>query len=65
MKKKPKQTQMPINKLDMQNNKIGFKGQNIYVGIDVHKKNWQVSVSADMPIKRDEFHMTSKNVEGL
>ncbi len=65
MKKKPKQTQMPINKLDMQNNEIRFKGQNIYLGIDVHKKNWQVSVSADMPIKRDEFHMTSNNVEGL
>ena len=25
----------------MQRNKKTFKGQNIYIGIDVHKKNWQ------------------------
>lgn len=28
----------------MQRNKKTFKGQNIFIGIDVHKKNWQVSV---------------------
>ena len=28
----------------MQRNKKTFKGQNIYIGIDVHKKNWQVAV---------------------
>ena len=28
----------------MQNYKISFKGQKIYIGIDVHKKNWQVAV---------------------
>ena len=26
----------------MQSNKISFKGQNIYVGIDVHLKTWHV-----------------------
>ena len=26
----------------MQRNKISFKGQKIYIGIDVHKKNWEV-----------------------
>ena len=24
----------------MQRNKISFKGQKIFIGIDVHKKNW-------------------------
>lgn len=28
----------------MQRNKKSFKGQNIFIGIDVHKKNWQVAV---------------------
>lgn len=28
----------------MQRNKISFKGQKIFIGIDVHKKNWQVSI---------------------
>ena len=28
----------------MQRNKKTFKGQNIYIGIDVHKKNWQGAV---------------------
>ena len=27
----------------MQSNKISFKGQNIYVGIDVHLKTWHVT----------------------
>ena len=26
----------------MQRNKISFKGQKIYIGIDVHKVNWEV-----------------------
>jgi transposase len=30
-----------------QSNKLNFSGQNIYVGIDVHKKNWAVSVLSE------------------
>ena len=30
-----------------QSNKLDFKGQNIYVGIDVHKKDWAVTVLSE------------------
>lgn len=30
--------------MQIQSNKLNFEGQNIFVGIDVHKKNWTVSV---------------------
>jgi transposase len=30
-----------------QSNKLDFKGQNIYVGFDVHKKNWSVTVMTE------------------
>ena len=63
MKNASKKTQT-LKKM-MQSNVIDFKGQNIFVGIDVHKKNWQVSVMSDMPIKKDDFHMPSNNVVGL
>ena len=29
----------------MQRNKISFKGQKIFIGIDVHKKNWDVAIA--------------------
>jgi hypothetical protein len=28
--------------MQMQRNKLNFEGQNIYIGIDVHKKEWTV-----------------------
>jgi hypothetical protein len=30
-----------------QSNKLDFKGQNIYVGIDVHLKSWSVTVLSE------------------
>ncbi len=36
----------------MQSNKISFKGQKIYVGIDVHLKNWSVTVITEKGLKR-------------
>lgn len=30
-----------------QSNKLDFKGQNIYIGIDVHLKSWSVSVLSE------------------
>ena len=33
--------------MQMQKNKLNFKGQNIYVGIDVHKKDWKVSIRSE------------------
>ncbi len=33
--------------MDVQINKLDFKGQNIYVGIDVHLKSWSVAVLSE------------------
>ena len=56
----------------MQRNKISFKGQKIFVGIDVHAKNWEVannisSIQQPYHPKRQflangEFHRVCKNV---
>ena len=32
----------------MQRNKISFKGQKIFIGIDVHKKNWDVAIAPEV-----------------
>ena len=32
----------------MQRNKISFKGQKIFIGIDVHKKNWDVAIALEV-----------------
>ena len=34
----------------MQRNKISFKGQKIFIGIDVHKKNWDVAIAPEVGI---------------
>ena len=34
----------------MQRNKISFKGQKIFIGIDVHKKNWYVAIAPEIGI---------------
>ena len=34
----------------MQRNKISFKGQRIFIGIDVHKKNWDVAIAPEIGI---------------
>jgi transposase len=33
--------------METQSNKIDFKGQNIFVGFDVHLKNWRVTIMTD------------------
>ena len=33
-----------------QSNRISFKGQNIYVGIDVHLKSWSVTVLSETSV---------------
>ena len=33
--------------MQMQSNKLNFEGQNIYIGIDVHKKDWTVCVLSE------------------
>ena len=35
----------------MQSNKISFKGQNIYVGINVHLKTWHVTTLTESGYK--------------
>ena len=37
---------------NMQRNKINFKGQKIFVGIDVHKNSWQVTSLTETGLKR-------------
>ncbi len=34
----------------MQRNKISFKGQKIFVGIDVHKKSWDVAIAPEVGV---------------
>ena len=34
----------------MQSNKKSFKGQKIFIGIDVHKKNWDVAIAPEIGI---------------
>ena len=34
----------------MQRNKISFKGQKIFIGIDVHAKNWEVAIAPEVGI---------------
>lgn len=36
----------------MQRNKISFKGQKIFVGIDVHKDSWRVAVAPEVGVVR-------------
>lgn len=33
-----------------QRNKLNFKGQNIYIGIDVHKKSWSVTILSEITL---------------
>ena len=33
--------------MQTQRNELNFKGQSIYIGIDVHKKDWKVSIRSD------------------
>lgn len=35
------------NLMPMQNNKINFEGQSFYIGIDVHAKNWNVTILSE------------------
>jgi transposase len=39
----------------VQNNELDFKGQNIYVGIDVHLKSWSVTVLSEHSVLK-KFH---------
>ena len=32
----------------MQRNEISFKGQRIFIGIDVHAKNWEVAIASEV-----------------
>ena len=33
-----------------QRNKISFKGQNIYIGLDVHLKSWSVTILSETSV---------------
>ena len=38
--------------MQTQSNEVDFTGQNFYCGIDIHKKNWVVTIeTGDMPLK--------------
>ena len=36
----------------IQRNKLDFRGQNIYVGIDVHLKSWSVAILSEHSVMR-------------
>ena len=44
----------------MQRNILSFKGQNIYVGIDVHLKTWHVTI-----VTATEIHVQSERAISL
>lgn len=46
----------------MQRNKISFKGQKIFIGIDVHAKNWVVSIAPEVGIVRSHSQKASAKV---
>jgi len=33
--------------MQVQSNKLNFKGQNIFIGMDFHKKDWKVSIRSE------------------
>ena len=45
-----------------QSNKINFKGQNIYIGIDVHLKSWHVTIMTDFGFKRKHSQPASASM---
>ena len=54
----------------MQRNEITFKGQSIFIGIDVHAKNWEVAIASEVgavrrhsqkPSARELFEYLKKN----
>ena len=52
---------MPMNK---QRNTLNFKGENIYVGIDVHLESWTVAILTD-EIELKAFHLSPPSVESM
>ena len=47
-----------------QRNKISFRGQKIYVGIDVHLKSWSVTVLSETSVlKKFSQHPSPRDVE--
>ena len=47
----------------MQSNKISFKGQKIFIGIDVHAKNWEVAIAPEVgTVKRHSQKPSAKEL---
>ena len=47
----------------MQRNKISFKGQKIFIGIDVHKRNWDVAIAPEVGnVKRHTQKASAKEL---
>ena len=46
----------------MQRNKISFKGQKIFVGIDVHKTTWEVAVLTESGFLKRHSQQSSAKV---
>ena len=47
----------------MQRNEISFKGQKIFIGIDVHKKNWDVAIAPEVGnVKRHTQKASAKEL---
>lgn len=46
----------------MQRNKISFKGQKIFIGIDVHLKSWNVAVAPEVGVAKNYQQEASAKV---
>ena len=47
----------------MQRNKISFKGQKLFIGIDVHKRNWDVAIAPEVGnVKRHTQKASAKEL---
>lgn len=44
--------------MQLQRNALNYNGENIYVGIDVHKKSWRISLMSDVLVLKG-FSMAS------
>ncbi len=50
----------------MRKNKISFKGQKIFIGIDVHKKNWDVAITQEVgTVRRHLQKASAKELSGF
>lgn len=61
---KQKFTHSTRSKMTAQNRQLDFTGQTVFVGIDVHHKNWRISIFLE-EVAQKTFHLSPPGVEPL